>query len=367
MTTRNLNLALLLTLASAAVALAPAAHAASTAAGTSITNTATVGYSVGGTAQTPVTSNVATFLVDRKVNLTVSEVGNAATTVAYGDTSKVTTFQVTNLTNATQDFRLVASQQLSLAISLLGLTDSMDMSNVHVYVDGNGDGIYESASDTATYIDELAPNASKTVFIVADAPASGPANGVAGVALTAITATGGTAGSLGADVTATIGADTPGAIDTVFADSNGAIDLAHDGTYSALDAYVIASTTVSFTKTATVISDPINGSLLPKAIPGATVEYCLQVSNTGSNNATGISITDSVPANTTYVSGSLVVGGSVLLGACLADGTAEDDNATGADESDPNGGSSDGSTVTATIPTILPGATQTARFRVTLN
>ncbi|MEI9903572.1 MAG: hypothetical protein WDN06_05990 [Asticcacaulis sp.] len=105
MTTRNLKLALLLTTVSAMV-LAPAAHAASTTAGTSIANTATVGYTVGGAAQTPITSNTATFLVDRKVNLAVTEVGGAPTTISYGDTAQVTTFQVTNLTNATQDFTL---------------------------------------------------------------------------------------------------------------------------------------------------------------------------------------------------------------------------------------------------------------------
>ena len=367
MTTRNLKLALLLALLPAVLAIAPGAYAASTTAGTNITNTATVGYTVGGTAQTPVTSNTATFVVDRKVNLTVSEVGGSATTISYGDTNKVTTFLVTNLTNATQDFHLVPSQQLTLGIGLLGLTDTMDMSNVRVFVDGNGDGIYESASDTATYIDELAPDASKTVFIVANAPASGSANGVAGVALTAIAATGGTAGTLGGDLTATVGADTPGAIDTVFADSSGALDVIHDGAASAFDAYVIASTTIGFTKIATVVSDPVDGIITPKAIPGAVVEYCLQVSNTGVSTATGINITDSIPANTTYVPGSLVVGGSVLLGVCLPDGTAEDDNATGPDETDLNGGSSDGNTVNAMIPVLIPTATETARFRVTLN
>ncbi|MEI9903484.1 MAG: hypothetical protein WDN06_05520 [Asticcacaulis sp.] len=366
MITRNLKLALLLSAASALV-LAPAAQAASTTAGTSIANTATVGYTVGGTPQSPVTSNTATFLVDRKVNLTVAEVGGSATVISYGDTAKVTTFQVTNLTNATQDFRLQAAQQLSLIIDTFGLTDSIDMSNVHVFVDGDGDGLYEAGTDTATFIDELAPDAQKTVFIVADAPASGPASGDAGVGLIAYTATGSTPGTLGGDVAATIGVDSPTAVDTVFADTNGPLDLLHDGDHSALDAYVTASTTVGFAKTATVISDPIDGSLLPKAIPGAIVEYCLKVSNTGGSSATAINITDSVPANTTYVANSLVVGGSVLLGACLGDGTTEDDNATGADETDLNGGSSDGATIHAMIPAITAGATQTARFRVTLN
>jgi uncharacterized repeat protein (TIGR01451 family) len=342
-------------------------HAAGTVAGTSITNTATVNYSVGGSAQSPVTSNTASFLVDRKVNLSVTEVGGAATSVSYGDNGQVTTFQVTNLTNATQDFRLFASQQLSLAITTFGLTDNMDMNNVHVYVDANGNGTYEPLVDTASYIDELAPDLSKTVFIVADTPSSGGSSGTAGVALTARTAVGGTPGALGSDIAATVGVDSPTTIDVVFADAAGAIDLLHDGAQSALDSYVTATTSVTFAKSAVIISDPVNLTLAPKAIPGAVVEYCLRVSNTGGSSATLISISDAIPTNTTYVANSLYVGGTTLLGECVIDGTPEDDNATGADEIDLNGGSSDGTTVLATMPLILPGTTATARFRVTLN
>jgi uncharacterized repeat protein (TIGR01451 family) len=348
-------------------ALTTGARAAGTTAGTNITNSATVNYTVGGAAQTPVTSNTATFVVDRKVNLSVTEVGGTATTISYGGTALVTTFQVTNLTNATQDFRLAPTQQSTLSQTAFSSIDTMDMSNIHAYVDANNNGTYEAGTDTAIFIDELAADQSKTVFIVADAPASGLANGIAGVVLTAYTATAGTGGALGADLTATLGLDSASTVDVVFADAAGATDLSRDGASSALDAYMIASTTITFAKTATIISDPVNFSTAPKAIPGAVVEYCLRVSNTGLSTASAVSITDAIPANTTYVASSLYVGGSVLAGLCLADGTAEDDNATGTDESDPNGGSSDGTTVIATLPTIGIGATVTARFRVTLN
>lgn len=349
------------------IAAPVAAHAASTLAGSSINNTATVNYNVGASAQPPVTSNTASFVVDRKVNLTVTEVGGVATTISYGDVAQVTTFQVTNLTNATQDFRLYASEQLTLGITTFGLTDNMDMRNVHVYVDSNNNGTYEPASDTATYIDELAPDLSRTVFIVADAPASGAANGTAGVGLTAVAATGLTPGTLGGDLLSTLGLDSPTTVDIVFADGNGPLDIRYDGAQSALDSYVVASTTVTFAKTASVLWDPVNLFVLPKAIPGATIEYCLKVGNSGASNATGVNITDTVPAGTTFVPGSLHVGGTTLLGACVADGTLEDDNATGSDETDLNSGSFDGTDVRAGIPTIPPGITLTARFRVTVD
>ena len=86
------------------------AFAAGTAAGLSVTNTVTVDYQVGGVSQTAQTASD-TFTVDRKVNLTVAEVGTTTTTVSPGQTAAVTTFQVTNLSNATLDFALAVAQQ----------------------------------------------------------------------------------------------------------------------------------------------------------------------------------------------------------------------------------------------------------------
>ena len=69
------------------------AHASGTTAGTTITNTATVDFQVGGVSQTQV-SGSDSFTVDRKVNLTTAEVGSTTTSVSPGQTSAVTTFLV---------------------------------------------------------------------------------------------------------------------------------------------------------------------------------------------------------------------------------------------------------------------------------
>ena len=53
------------------------ARAAGTASGTSIDNQATVSYKVNSIDQTPVNSNVASFVVDDKVNLTVAKISDA--------------------------------------------------------------------------------------------------------------------------------------------------------------------------------------------------------------------------------------------------------------------------------------------------
>lgn len=57
---------------------------------------------------------------------------------------------------------------------------------------------------------------------------------------------------------------------------------------------------LSVTKVSSVISDPVNGTVNPKAIPGAIVEYVIQVTNTGdgSSDADSVLITD-IPSSDT--------------------------------------------------------------------
>ena len=343
---------LLAGLASAAVFSGSSAHAATgTAAGTSITNTASVSYTVG-TATMSAPSASATFLVDKKVNLSVTQMGSTATQTTIGATAQVTTFQVTNLTNATQDFRLVADEPLLMPTNY-GV-QNFNVTNLHAYVDTNKNGVYD-AGDTQTFIDSLAPDTSATVFIVADVPSTA-GESVSYVSLQATVADVGTASALGADVVATpIGtADSPTTVDVVFADGSGLNDLANNGKARAYDAYQITTASVSMIKTATVISDPVNGAVTPKAIPGAIVSYCMIVSNAGPATASNVTITDVLPTAVTFNAGTLLVGGAGVGGICGLGGTA-------------TGGSFDGTTVHATLPTLLPNVPLGVIFTATVN
>lgn len=62
-----------------------------------------------------------------------------------------------------------------------------------------------------------------------------------------------------------------------------------------------------FLKTVAVTSDPYNGSVNPKAIPGADVLYTLQVTNTGggTTDPDTVSVVDPIPANTRLFVGNL--------------------------------------------------------------
>jgi uncharacterized repeat protein (TIGR01451 family) len=63
-------------------------------------------------------------------------------------------------------------------------------------------------------------------------------------------------------------------------------------------------------KTVFASADPVNGSMNPKAIPGATMQYSVIVTNTGGGTAQTVVVTDPVPPNTELFVSDLAVPGS---------------------------------------------------------
>ncbi len=325
------------------------AFAAGTIAGTDITNQATLNFTVGGVAQPAQTSNVATFKVDRKINVVVAQVGNVDTLVAPGAVSQVTTFTVTNTSNATMDFSLAALNKAG-GPGPNGGTDNFDATNLRVFVDSNGNGVYDPLIDTVVFVDELPADTTRTVFVVADIPLGRVNNDIAAVTLTATAADGATPGSLGPTSVQTAGADTPGAVDTVFADGAGDTDAARDGKFSAASAYRVVTATIAVVKSSVVISDPFNGASNPKAIPGARVRYSIVVTNSGATAATAVVLTDGIPTNTSYVVNTITLNGVAKTDA------ADADQATFA-----------ANTVTVNIGALAAAGTATVTFDVTVN
>ena len=334
------------------------AFAAGTTAGSTITNTATVNYQVGGVAQTAINASN-NITVDRKITLTVAEVGSVTTSVAPGALAQVTTFTVTNTSNAALDLGLTVAQ-LAGGTAAHGGTDNFDLTGLSAFVDTNGNGTYDAGTDlAATFLDEVAADATRTVFLVGDIPLARVNGDVAGVTLTAQARASGSAGSQGAVIAETVGANTAG-MDTVFADAAGpaAGDAARDGKASDDDDYTVSAPTLTVTKQSRVVSDPINGATNPKLIPGAVVEYCIVVTNAaGGAAANSVAISDPLPAQTTFVAASSFLNGTytgaVPTGTCNLDGTA--------------GGSVTAGTLNGTLGTIAAGTTRTLYFQVTIN
>lgn len=119
---------------------------------------------------------------------------------------------------------------------------------------------------------------------------------------------------------------------------------------------------IGVTKVSSILSDPVNGASNPKAIPGALVEYCILVTNTGTATVTNVTASDPLPGNFTLATGTMFSGT-----ACAGASTAEDDDAVGADETDPVGAAVSGTTLTATAGSLSAAQSFALRFRGTVN
>jgi uncharacterized repeat protein (TIGR01451 family) len=348
------------------LAAAPA-YATGTAAGISIANRATVNYTVGAVAQPAIGSSPTgnssgagsdtTFLVDNKIDLNLIETNGAPANTAPGLTTtgtanSVAVYKLTNAGNNPQGYTFGVTQPVG---GTLFHTDTFDMLNTRAVVSGAACSsastttpTYNSATDTATSVASLNEDACVYVIVLGDTP-NGLPNGAA--AIVRLTATAVAANTLAA-LTQTAGADTPGVVDIVFADSAVGVhvaQIARDGKAFDDDEYYVVAPALTVTKTSAVISDPFNLLVNPKAIPGATMEYTITVVNAAAGaQATGVVIADVVPANTTYLPGSIL-----LNAVAVSDATGFTGGAT--------------PTVSVNAGALNAGATDTLKFRVTIN
>ncbi len=281
------------------------AQAAGTASGTLISNTVLLQCDLCGPGGTP--SNTASFVVDNKVNVTVAESDGAATPVVAGQPAAVTRFTVTNNGNAVQDYALAVANVASGA-SLFGGTDNFDASACFARVESGAVPGFDP-TDSESFIDELAPDASRTAYVACSIPAGLSANDQAIVSLVATTLAGTAPGVQGA-VVMQDSANDPATVQVVFADDAGSDDAVRDGIYSARDAYRVGAL-LSLSKSVTHVQDPFGCSAPSgcRIVPGAMLTYRIDVVASGSGTLDDLVLSDPIPANMSYVPGSLIVDG----------------------------------------------------------
>ena len=156
--------------------------------------------------------------------------------------------------------------------------------------------------------------------------------------------------------------------------SAGVTDIASNGQHSDTETLNVATAALTVRKTSVVISDPVNGTTNPKAIPGAVIEYCVIVANGGGTSADTLSITDPIPANTVYSVGTLF-NAVTVTGGVAGQVTGTCDSGTGAGQSDATDGDNGSAvgtgapgagTVTLSYPSVPATSTVASRFRVEL-
>jgi len=314
---------------------AGAAHAVGTAAGTDITNTASVTADVGGTPVTA-TSNphVVTVAEVIDVDVTLLSIGNVL--VNTPSAGQVLTFRVTNVGNGIDSFAL------SVNNALLG--DAFDPVFASVYFDANGNGLYDAGTDTlySPGLNDPVLDANGAddvvVFVLNDIPAALASGDLGDSELLAASNTGtGAPGFV-------IGGAGEGGTDAIVG-PNGGDDQAQ-GTYQ------VSSVALAIAKGSSV-ADPFGGT---QPVPGATITYSLVLTVSGVGSADVTTLSDAIPANTTYVAGSMTRNAAPLT------------DASDAPTDDADFGVTTPNTVTVGLGNLPAGGPpETITFQVTIN
>ena len=277
----------------AALLCARQSLAAGTPAGTAITNSAQVSYTVGASTATA-TSNTTTTTVLQVLDV-VATVQTPSVAVTPGDVKKPLTFRITNTGNGSDTYKLTPLSTLA--------GDNFDPvlatpSSVYFDTDNSGDF---SSGDVA-YVPgadlTLAADAVVTVFVLNDIP-TGLNNADEGRSQISAVRKGG-AGTAGQEI---VGGGV-GGINAVFGSSGDQATQA--GKY-----VVTNSVTLTAVKTQT-FTDLLGGT---RPIPGATITYSVAITPSGTGTATAAVFNDNIPANTTFKPGTIKLNGSVLTDA----------------------------------------------------
>ncbi len=296
------------------------AHAAGTAAGTSVENIFTLDYQVGGVDQTQITNDgtggndaPTAFTVDRLIDLNVDSTTD--TNVTPGSTDQALVFTLTNEGNDTQ--------QYDLALLDESLND-FDATGLEIW--------YEDPTSPGTYIQftgsnypELTADQTINVEIRGDIPAGATDGQQDGISLLATTLD--TSGVLVAEDTDGNDADLT-VVENVFADdpasaeaSSGDDTANPDGVESGTAVFNVVTADLTGAKAVSVYSEDGSGcTTIPGSptagahpVPGACVEYVITVVNNGSADATAIVINDVLDDNLEFI--TAVSGGEFSAGA----------------------------------------------------
>jgi uncharacterized repeat protein (TIGR01451 family) len=269
--------------------------AVGTSAGTDISNTANVDYTVAGASGSA--SDTVTFRVDEKLDVNVSWQDAANIEVTTPDTNQVLTYLLSNTGNGNDSYTLTVQNTLG--------GDQFNPVFVDIYLDTNGNGIFNPGADTlynpGINDPSLAADNALTIFVRNNIPGGLVVGNLGNSQLIATSNTGS-----GAPGTAFAGAGDGGSTAVVGTSGGSGNDI---GTYE------VANATVNLVKSV-VITDPFGGN---QPVTGATLTYSIDVTVTGPGTATSIVITDPLPANTTYNAGTLTLNAAALTDTVDAD------------------------------------------------
>lgn len=268
------------------------ARAADAPAGATVTNVASATYVDSG-GNTLTQTATAVFNVQQLVNVTVTWQNSSDVSVSAGSVQQTLLFRVTNTGNGSDSFKLTD------ALVTPGGT-SFTPAGCQIYFDTAGTGVF--ASTDVLYAPgsndpTLAQDAGINMLIVCNVPSTAADTALGEMQLSATSKT--ATGSFG---TVAAGAGV-GGVDAIVGTTTGLAD--------STGIYQVHQIALAYTKSATV-SAPGGGS---QPVSGATIQYTLTVTPSGSATANSVVVSDPVPANTTFVANSILLNGSTVTSA----------------------------------------------------
>ncbi len=312
-------------------------HAASTPAGTVISNQAQLKYSINGIQQTAITSNSADFTVLEVVNVVLVSLDSGAVRVSTPQLNAPLTFSLNNTGNGTQTYDLsrinnITGDQFDPSSAATAIFIESGLLAGFQATGPNADTVYTAGSNSVS----VAAGGSKIVYVVSDIPSALAIGNEGTVELSAKSRILGLAGSTPGSTHPNI--SVIGQTSTVLA-----VTGLTRGQASAPGSYRIDGVIVKVTKTIVSPSDANN------LIPGTEMIYSLLVKVEGVGTVQNLVVNDPIPAQLSYVAGSMTV-----------------DNAPRTDAVDTDNAQFSSNTVTVKLGDVTAPKNYDIKFRTTL-
>ena len=304
------------------------ALAGGTTAGTTVDTDFTIDYNIGATAQTQVSGSSSSFMIGRKIDLTMSE-DNPTVNVTPNASGQVTTFTLTNNGNGTQGYRITTDVDDTSGSIINGSVQTYIEDGTSVGFQSGEDTLY---TDDTTSIGDLAPDATQKIYVVATIRADAASGETATISLIATTTNSGSATITTSDSGS---AWSSGSAQTVFTDGDGAgsFETTQDGQHAASSDYAVGTATLEVeqdilplydydpTPVANECRDFAVGSAVANAkiIPAGCVHVTYRIKNTGNAAASNVVWTIALPSELTFA-GELAAEQSANDAACTASG-----------------------------------------------
>ena len=278
------------------VGVTTAAMAAGAPAGSVISNSIALSYTIDGRPAT-INSNTASFTVAELINVTLVIQDVAPVAANSPDLSRALTAVLTNTGNGSEAFRLLRDNAISgdqfdpinAAIGAIYLENGLEPG--FQATGPNADTLYIPGSNDPS----LAADASLVVYLVSDIPSGVATGGEGKVNVSANSLTQGASGATPGTVLPGLGTN---GVDAVVGTSR--------ATATTTGSYVVSGVSVVVAKSVVLVLDPRGGDLI---MPGTVLTYRVVLSVSGNGTAANLALDDPLPAELSYVPGSITVNG----------------------------------------------------------